>query len=359
MAPPDQAEHEIQDSRFWQDQSAIRAAGGLSDPRTLDTWHRTTCGYVRHAVRSVLSAHANSEFKEQFHRLTLVFVASSQTNALALENEGQRAIVIFLGMVRRLWSNIQRSLGTERFLNGMFESDPPTKEADRASKQTLHLGEDWPEDRKLVLHELFRHAVEFLVCHELAHHARGHLPYVRKRHGAEFIDEALNAQTDRPGNVFMRNVEFDADFHAVDLLIGSLEKTTDLNSWSEDRASTDHFLRLIAVICFFQMFDEDHQPIDKQYRSTHPAIVHRAVRTSSVLSKAIAHDFDWDDSRRIDEHDNAWLAAAQVALETGMPTGRWHGADTHRMGLARLQREEQRFFEFSRELDRFNRDESN
>lgn len=358
MAATDQAEREVQDWPFWQDQPTVRVAGGLLDPRTLDEWHRTACGYVRHAYRSVLTAHADSEFKDQFDHLSLVFVGSPQKNALALEEEGRRTIVVFIGMVRQLWSTIQTSLGTARFLHGMFDSEPPARKPDAGSRQQLHLGEGWPEDRQAALHDLFQYAVEFLMCHELAHHARGHLPYLRKRRGVKLIDEALNAQANRPGNAVMRNIEFDADFHAIDLLVEYLEKNAGLNTWSVERAATEHFLRLVAVICFFQMFDADHLPMDKQYQSTHPAIVHRAIRATSVLSKAIAGELNWAESRRIDEHDEVWLAAAQLARDIGMPTGRWHGAHTHRMGLARLDREERSFIRFSRRLDRYNRDEN-
>ena len=124
-----------------------------------------------------------------------------------------------------------------------------------------------------------------------------------------------------------------------------------MSDWDPETALNEHFLWSIAIICSFQMFDLLHPPIREQYKTSHPACVHRAMRATHVLARLFADEFELSDDDRIEAHDDAWIAASEFARALGLPEGRWRGESTLRMAHDILDIEERRFIAFSKRLN--------
>ncbi len=341
---------------FWTEVRDVQRAGGLIDPGYLDEFHRMACGYVRHFFRSAISTHRKEYYADQFDGLSLFFINSPTPNAIALERQQKRGVGVHLGAVRHLWWLFYRGVSTGQFLEHWFKSKPLgadiSLEAAMADPIWREPGAGrLPADRAETMFDLFLRALDFLVYHELAHHARGHLPYVQEILGLDKLDEALNASVSEGADKkILRLIEFDADVEALDMLLVALDHEIPVTSWPSEKAGTEFFLHAVAILAIFQLFDLDHTPVSEQYRRSHPASVHRALRVTGALSRAIGRQVGWTEDVRIDQHDTAWYAASEVATLIGMPEGRWRGQHTKLMDLDRFAVEEESFIKFSKRL---------
>ena len=352
-----EASSDERDWPYWASSPQILVAGGLIDPGYLDRFHRMSCGYARHYFRLALRAHSTDDFSDQFQNLSLMFVNSSRPNALAIEREGRRGIAVYLGILRRLWSLFQIALSSHEFLEGMISCELDGRLRVRGapalddSVNLLELADQWPEERAKVLYDLFARAVDFIVYHELAHHARRHLPFLRSSLGVDVIDEALSMHLTSSDASIFRFLEFDADHHALDMLITAADRERRFSLWTIEESETRCFQWTIAILSTFLLFDIDHIPIDDQYKTSHPAPVHRAMRMSAAISRTFAREFGWEEDRRVDWHDSAWWEVSVIAGLLGLPEGRWRGDRTDDMRWERFVEEERSFIAFSTELD--------
>lgn len=344
---------------FWNRHPSVRRVGGIVDPGMLDEFHRMGCGWVRHFYRTALASHQGDEFADQFENITLFFMESSEVNAVAFERSGQRAVGVFTGTVRRLWWLFYTAANIEDIFDFWVESAPARQGkfsvdeaiSDPVWPQATHDPMDWPQDRKEMLYDLFFRALDFLLYHELAHHARGHMEYVREVFGVSEIDEALNAASIADtAQETLRFIEFDADHFALDMILMAHEREHPLKALRSEQALGEYILQAVAIIGLFMLLDLRHTRISRQYMTSHPASVHRAMRLTSALAKTYQKGVGWTDDERLNAHDVAWWNASKIARALGLPEGRWHGDHTDDMDVERFRREEKRFLSFSRDL---------
>ncbi|MDE4142144.1 hypothetical protein [Phaeobacter gallaeciensis] len=361
MANIDQ--HEIgKDWAYWLEDSSVQKSGGLIDPGYLDEFHRMACGWVRHFFLQAMSSIGDYHYHDQVENLSLFFIDSDARNALALERPEKKGVGIHLGLIRSIWALLYRGIGAGNLIEVWFEDAPPLEDeamegisvfSDRiwAAENTTN----WSSDRIQAHHDIFSRAVDFVIHHEIAHHVRGHIPYLKAEYGMSEIEEKLSFSTvSDPKRDALRNLEYDADHTGLDMLMISLDRDLRMASWSEEQASREFFLQSLAIIALFQLLDEAHSPLSTHYALSHPAPVHRAMRLTHALSFTFATQFNWTDATREEEHDLAWLAAADIARQLKMPEGRWHGASTDGMDHAHFMKEEKEFIAFAEKLNALN-----
>ncbi len=347
---------EERDWPFWERLARIERAGGLIDPGYLDEFHRMACGYARKSFREAINAHKDDYYADQFKGLSLFFIDNDVLNAVALENGNRRGIGLHLGTVRRLWWLFYWAMGSGRVINHWFESAPLSEQIslDAAMADPVwqdHEAARLPADRAILMYEIFLRSLEFMVYHELAHHARGHLPLAARELGLEAIEEGLCVGVEETAdNALLRLIEFDADVEALDMMLVALDRDIPLETWESKEAGTECFLRVMAIVGVFLLLDLDHAPISEQYRQSHPAAVHRALRLTSALARGFGDHVGWNEKERIQEHDSSWYEASAMAALLGLPEGRWYGKHTDLIDLERYKEEDRAFVAFSQKL---------
>lgn len=346
--------------QFWRHVPQITKFGGLVDPGYLSEHYRMLCGMVAHFFLETQSTFSDDYFADRIANVALVFIEDEKANARAIEHDGARCIALNLGLLRQLWALFHMGLSANSFLDDHLDCPVDAAGSGQHDLPATHWQQEppaeWSESRRELLHGLFSRALDFLVFHELAHHTRGHLDLVQAQFGLAIIDEADNADNDDEDDAdqTIRHIEFDADLHAIDMMLISLERERPFESWLKGQSDQQYFLLALAILVVLQAFDLPHAQIDTFYRRSHPAPVHRAMRLVSALSKSFARIFGWDEAQRLREHDHVWYHGAQLALQLGMPKGRWHGSHTKDMGHQRFKIEEAKYLEFAEALDRKN-----
>ncbi|WAC49773.1 hypothetical protein OVA03_07700 [Asticcacaulis sp. SL142] len=342
---------------FWAGDADVVSLGGLIEPDALSGFQRQLHNLVLEAYQRQMRRCADEPFADQLDDLSLLFLRSASPNAFAIEKDGRRAVAICLGLFDALWGAFAMALSDSDFMPGYFDSEAPSS-AGAMNRQGLRdpawadiALPGWPEDRLAALNDLFYRAVDFLVCHELAHHARRHIPYLQDTLGIGRVDECLNATAGTNSDDAYRLIEFDADHHGLDLLVVGMIDDTE-RPWDLDRSQTQCFQSAVAILTVFLLFDLDHASVDLQYGSSHPAPVHRAMRLSAALTSTFARLFAWTDEDRIDWHDLAWITVGEIARILELPEGRWRGEFTQGMALARFCKEERALLKFARRFDR-------
>lgn len=346
---------------YWSKHRKVLNAGGLIDPGYLDEHHRIMCGWVTTLFYDALNEQSHQDYFDQFENLSLFFINNESANAFALETEEQRGVGINLGFLRKLWFLVFRGVAGDDFIPHWFDSNPLMvhRPSDVEILQTpiwKQTDENpWPEDRLDTFYQIYLRALNFLIYHELAHHARGHIPYVRTELGMDSIDEAMNIKPHRGANSdTLRYIEFDADLTALDMILIGLANGNDTLNLDAKEAEKHNFIEAIAIILVFQLLDAKHHDIDVHYKTSHPAPVHRAMRLTSALVKTIGRDVGWSQEDQSEQHDLAWQEAAILAEKNSFPTGRWYGASTEGMASNFLAVEEQKFIEFAKKLNHYN-----
>lgn len=346
---------------YWSEDCVVQQAGGLIDPGYLDEFHRMSCGWVRYLYLNAVSSLKDEHYSDQITNLSLFFIDSHEKNALALERQEAKGIGVHLGLIRSLWAVFYRGLGTGCLLKEWFVEAAPLDRNisdEEAISDPIWRADDtitWEPDRLRTHHDLFIRRVDFIVYHELAHHVRGHISYLRSEFGLTEIDEALNFTAEQgPKRDAFRNLEYDADHAALDMIILALNKDVKFSTWSKSRGEREFFLQSLAIIILFQVLDEAHSPMRNHYLLSHPAPVHRAMRITNALSFTFAREFSWSDQEREEEHDLAWLAAAEIADLFNMPEGRWHGDTIDDMDHDHFLKEEEKFISFAHMLNALN-----
>jgi hypothetical protein len=322
------------------------------NPESLDAFDRATCAVVRDVFLETLKQHRGTYYAHRLAKLTLFFVDSASANALALERRMDCGVAVYLGLIRRLWATFQLGLSLPEFLDGAFDDPPgapPSGSLDAlVSGQTLAMlpGEDWPLERVGALWDLFERAITFLVCHELAHHARGHLDLVRDHLGFDGIDELRATASAGPESLLMRMVEFDADVEAVDLILIAVKARAERESWSLGKSESQGFQWMVAAATLFLVFDLEHLPIERQYQGSHPAPIHRSILAMSAFSRAFRRQFGWSEERQQHLEHVAWDAVGAIGEALSFPEGRWVGSPTQLADLQRFDAEEREFLKF-------------
>lgn len=344
--------------RAWAREPIVRSMGGLIHPGALGLFERQTCGWFRYLFREIVRDATGRRYEDRFDNLSLFFLNRSTSNAIAMEAGGRRGVGVNIGLPRNIWALMRAAVGHSQFLNTSFKSSAPAPEFDpHAPDAWASLYEDpadhWPQDRYSYLFELFMYAAEFLICHELAHHARGHLDYLKKTIGASSIDEALSlhAAEDSQEGRLLQMLEFDADQHALDLVMLRHTKGG-IHKHDRDFVEEDVFKQTLATILTFMAFDLDHRPIERRYTRTHPAPVHRALRLSATILFTY-EDFYALPGQQLNQTQNeAWGEAAVVAEILGMPSGRWWGPGDLAAFDKRHRQLSEDYLAFAEELDR-------
>ena len=238
------------------------------------------------------------------------------------------------------------SLSSQELVPAVIKQDPIWE---NGAKTNL------PKDRKALFFDLFLRAVNFLILHEWAHHARSHIEFLKNKTGFNIIHEAFSRSKKTGGLLNLkRNIEFDADVHAIDILTELIDEEVGSITPTPGQISDEFYRQALAIICLFQLFDIKHDSIDQQYEESHPPSVHRAMLCVHALATSFAEKYGWSKAQRIDEVDKAWYASSQLAAFNAFPKGRWHGDSNERMGEKRLETEINAYNKFSQELDLWN-----
>lgn len=291
---------------------------------------RRACGAVRQVYRMALDAVRGEPWEDRFASLSLVFVRDDQINGLALAAEARRAIAIHLGTPRRVWALMRYALGGTTLLADSFTSPLPEAVAPGplAAADWVDLYDDpeaaWPSDRYAFLYQLFMYAIDFIVHHELAHHARDHLVLV----GDAQIDEGLAmAAAQGGGDDRLRQlIELDADVQALDLMLHADVKRG-LRARSGAERLEHAYLLMLSAILVFMAYDLEHRPAPVTYLGSHPAPIHRAMAYTRTVAITFAEEFGLSATDLQEEFEDAWAQAADVAEALGLPRGRWWGSD--------------------------------
>ncbi|NMN06795.1 MULTISPECIES: hypothetical protein [unclassified Novosphingobium] len=346
----------------WSRDRAIVANGGLADPAQAGRFEERAWEIVAELYTETRDRHRQSDFADRFDRLSLLYINNTAANAIAIERNGHRAVGVYIGLLRRLWAAFQLGLSRADFLEDAFDSPPIVLgDGDPASMLEPEFlsrlpSADWPEDRRSALWDLFRRAIMFFLCHELGHHARGHIDLVQDRLGLDSIDELRAAEADGPDRRLLRMLEFDADTDAIDMILIAETQEAKREGWSLDKTEAQGFQWLVAIATLFLALDIEHRPVLDQYQGSHPAPVHRAIHAISTFARSYAAEFGWDDEHKQFYEEEAWGAASVIAEALGFPEGRWHGEHTLLMDLDRFAVEETAFLEFTEWLTRSNED---
>lgn len=340
-----------QDWRLWARRPEVKLRGGLVHPGKLGSFERRTCGLIRYLFREAGKAAEGADYSDRFEGLSLFFIDNAQINAVALEDGPRRGIGVNLGVARNVWALLRLAVEHSEFLAASFKTPAP-----EASGDLFSIPEDWPQERLDYLFELYLYAADFIVNHELAHHARGHLDLVREELGVATIDEGLSmgAAAGSKAGRLLQLIELDADHHGLDLILqGNAKKQ--LPDQGADWLIEDAFKLMLTTILVFLAFDLEHRPIDDVYFGSHPSPIHRAMRLTAAVVATFHDAYGLDHDRLLDTHSDAWCEAADIARRMGMPKGRWWGEDEDIQAFQpRLDALEEDFFAFSLELDERN-----
>lgn len=100
-----------------------------------------------------------------------------------------------MGLLQRLWAAFQLGLSRPEFLADALDTPPIILAPEASIRRLRHAAlhrlplPEWSDERRQALWDLFRRAIMFFLCHELGHHARGHIDLVQERLGLDTIDE--------------------------------------------------------------------------------------------------------------------------------------------------------------------------
>jgi hypothetical protein len=348
-----------QDWRVWARHPSVRGAGGLVHPGTLSPFDRALCGWVRSLFREAVIESKRHDYADRFANVSLVFAGSSALNAKALETRTRRAIVFNLGLIRKVWGILRIAVAHSRLHRTVFKSralrwsgfDPRSEE----SWARYYRLDGLPDQRADYLFQLFMYVAEFVVHHELAHHARGHMDLVRETLGLEEIDEVHFAAggLDLPGRRLMQLIEFDADHEALDILL-TTQVAEGMRGWGEQALLEDAYRLMLTTILLFQALDLACAPLPAPFTTSHPAPVFRAMRITYTVAVTFPEVFGLPAQDLLALHDEAWADAALVARRIGLPSGRWWGGDGPAALLPELHALEEAFFPFSEALAKRN-----
>ena len=344
----------------WRRDALVVSSGGLANPKTAGRFEQIAWQTLLEVYAETRERHRQSDFADRFDHLSILWLANDGANALAIERDGHRAVAVYTGLLRRLWAALQLGMSSPNFLDGCFDT-PPIAITTLVAGQPLrpdvmnHLPlAEWPEERRFALWDLFQRALTFFLCHELGHHARGHIDLVHERLGFEAIDELRAAGTSGPDHRLLRMLEFDADTDAIDMILIAESQEAKRAGWSTEKTEAQGFQWLVAIVVLFLALDLEFKEIGEHYRGSHPAPVHRAIHAVGTFARSYADLFKWGDEKEKFYQTEAWDAGAVIAEALGYPEGRWYGDHTVLMDLERFGHEERSFFEFEKWLTAVN-----
>lgn len=305
---------------------------GLIDPRTLSALDAELAERVEGLFDAALEVSRPTPWADRFEGLRLVFVAGQRINARAYEDERGPAIAIAWSGIRGLWTLTQLAVGATTLLEGTFTTPPPEPAPDAAHLDLAAAPSDrrstWPEDRVAYHEELFMYAADFLLHHELAHHARGHIDLLDASFGiGEVLEsQALAPAANRPQRRMLQLIELDADIQALDLLLQA-DLARGFERLPPDHLQKHAYKLMLSTILVFQLLDFDHRPVVDDYLGPYPAPIHRAMMITQVVVKTFVEVFGLDADEMMTESEDAWAQTADVARALAFPSGRWWGLD--------------------------------
>lgn len=290
--------------------------------------------------------------------IRLSILNSEKVNAIAYSDSKTECLAITRGLLTTLLAVSKVSMTLPGFLQDCVDSELPVTLSfeESCNPSTVFEFEDWPDDRVMATYDLFRRAIEFLVCHELAHLARDHPGYLLEHSYAPVNDErlALSISLDDGFGDVIRQLEFDADLHGLDLLLCELDDESTVANLDFTDQVTEAHLYGVSILGLYLCLDSQRTENTVTYKHSHPPPIHRAVRVLHALMSFFGDASDWDDQVIRALHDECWSMNAEVAIHLGFPMGRWHGENLDQLELHTLWKQEDPFFKVSKELDKRN-----
>lgn len=219
---------------------------------------------------------------------------------------------------------------------------------------------DWGESRTNYARAAFLRYVQYITAHEIAHVVRYRVQLLRRETRLGFIDErhaseiiAIDFSSD--SHRLRQNIEFDADFHGIDLMIASWMERREAGVEAGSQEPIDHdvatselFLHSLGVVLVHMLLDLEHREIRTARGKKYPAAVHRATRSASTCERAFRDEFKLKPEVSMSLHDDAWGEVSIAARGLQFPPGRWHGETTENMHNSLFEELADQAVEYSR-----------
>jgi hypothetical protein len=161
------------------------------------------------------------------------FVRNPQFNAVAFKSEGRYFIAYCDGVPAILRIVIDRILADRRLFQHVGDlslESPEARVLGQIPLDAAELCEAFPHGfgpngplRRMYAINLGRIAFDFLISHELAHIANGHVDYIDAQYGIAAVSETWSPPSTRSGYLEMQAMEFDADCTAAYVLMNTLK----------------------------------------------------------------------------------------------------------------------------------------
>jgi len=145
------------------------------------------------------------------------------------------------------------------------------------------------------------------------------------------VVERLQLGSERFGDEEVRFIEFDADVHALDIMLVEELKANNVKSLTARQAGDIAFLVAFAAIVVGQILDQGEPDVALQSRRTHPPPVWRAIFLSALLIETIPRETSAGTEEIGDRLNEAWTEAEHVASVLGLTSGRWGGMSREEM----------------------------
>jgi len=201
------------------------------------------------------------------------FVYNGKVNAVAFKEGGQYFIGFNSGTVVMLQLILCRMLADPKVLTHIGDANVEATDVPLLTplipnaQNMVEAGATVPraknESRWVYSRYLFDNAVHFLLGHEIAHIALGHVDYLASKTGSSFHAEVGWNQSDDVGLMEKQALEIDADFRSVNSCIGSVRLTLmayedAIPPWSSSPTSAEQLLFdwAFAMNTLFRMFGD-------------------------------------------------------------------------------------------------------
>lgn len=349
----------------------------LKDPGLVDLssdigcFESTLLEWLGLAIDVLMDFSSKQGYFDEIGTPQFLLLEGDQLNARVIPGTKSETIVIYCGTWRTIWVAIVYLLDNSVFLNEVMSSrlkitdTPRSFNLEQRIQKPLAPPSSWDPSRLDYARALFLRSMEYVVAHEIAHVVRYHLDLLNREFGLSFIDEQEAAEvvaealsSDR--RRLQRNIEFDADFHGIDLMIASWveRRKNDVASGRQepidtDVATSELFVHVLGIVLVHLLLDRKHREIRVPVVGEYPASVHRAMRSALLCERTFRDEFGLDAEESMRFHDEAWGEASLVASGLGFPEGRWHGETMEGMAEELYEKLLHEAVTFSRWIDEY------
>lgn len=315
---------------FWQNRRLVRRAGGVLDGGPADR-RAMLLGCYQSAFEELADGLSTTNYASRIGVIGLFGVRSPAANAWALSAPRRAAVVVSAGLLTTTADALGAALASGRLLGDAYPSDAHGPPASIPASLAAALigdfaGPGLTGERVDALYQLYCRVASFVVAHEIAHIARSHqaqLPGARALGG---IDEATQLRGSSWADEKTRLIEFDADAHALDMLLATETPDRRLDTWTVEEACETLFVIAFAIIVTLLVIDSDSVPILRQADQGHPPPIWRAVFATSLLLDTVAAAHPLCRPMLEDQLAMAWTEAEAVAVALGRVGSRWRDA---------------------------------